>query len=43
MKDRIIVMKIIDYTKRVARIYDLIKDMSTSDLLELDESFALTQ
>ena len=43
MKDRIIIIKIQAYLSRIARIYELIKDMNESDILALDDSFALTQ
>jgi uncharacterized protein YutE (UPF0331/DUF86 family) len=42
-KDRLLLLKIQDYIKRVKRINELIKDMNENEILELDESFALTQ
>ena len=43
MKDKIIIIKIQGYIKRIKRIYDLIKDLDERDILALDDSFALTQ
>ena len=43
MKDRIILMKVESYLKRIQRNYDLIKDLNEKEILNLDESFALTQ
>ena len=42
-KDRLIIVKIQAYIKRVARIYELIKDLDEYEIVELDDSFALTQ
>ena len=43
MKDKIIIMKIQAYIARIARIYDIIKELDESEILALDDSFALTQ
>ena len=43
MKDRIILQKIQNYIQRIAPIYETIKDMPEHQLLELNDSFALTQ
>jgi len=43
MKDRIIIAKIQEYVKRIARIYQTIQDMNEQEILERDDSFALTQ
>ena len=42
-KDRLIVTKIQSYIKRVQRIYEIIKDLDAHEIIELDDSFALTQ
>ena len=42
-KDRLIIVKIQAYIKRVNRIYELIKDLDEHEIIELDDSFALTQ
>lgn len=43
MKDKILILKIQSYVKRVKRIYELIENMSEEDIYALDDSFALTQ
>jgi len=43
MKDRIILQKIQNYVERIRPIYSQIKDMNEVELLELNDSFALTQ
>jgi uncharacterized protein with HEPN domain len=43
MKDRIIIIKIQEYVRRIKRIYNLIKNLDEQDILALDDSFALTQ
>jgi len=43
MKDRIIIGKIQSYISRIKRIYDLIENLNEDQILELDESYALTQ
>jgi len=43
MKDRIIIVKIQEYVRRIKRIYELIKDLEEHEILALDDSFALTQ
>ena len=43
MKDRLIIAKITEYVKRVGRIYENIKSLDEMDILERDDSFALTQ
>jgi len=37
------IVKIGEYIKRVERIYEKIKDIDEHEIIELDESFALTQ
>ena len=43
MKDRVILLKITDYLKRVRGIYETIKDLDEASLLRLNDSYALTQ
>ena len=43
MKDRVILGKIKSYLVKVQKYYDLIKDMEESEIVELDQSLALTQ
>ncbi len=43
MKDRIIIRKIQDYINRIEPIYHTIKDLDEDALLELNDSYALTQ
>ena len=43
MKDRIILLKIRSYLKRIERILGIINELNEDKILELDESYALTQ
>ena len=42
-KDRIHIIKIQGYVKRVKRIYELIKDLEAEEIIEINDSYALTQ
>ena len=43
MKDKIILIKIQEYIRRIKRIYTLILTLDEEEILALDDSFALTQ
>jgi len=43
MKDRIILKKIESYLQRINPIYDAIKDLDETKIVELNDAFALTQ